>query len=165
MGEDRCHFCLSFIAQPLKLKAFSVLASISYEKFWCLYHLHKINEKTVPYLLSRQVLERNWNHSYSIWKGIDIIFYMHYLYSIMVDDWIGRNDIVLFDLCHQMCNLIFGCTVVWSLPRVHHMCALQNENKNCVTRFENSCALRGRSLTTLTRWGWKCQQYADFLLS
>ena len=23
-------------------------------------------------------------------------------------DWIGRNDIVLFDLCHQMCNLSFG---------------------------------------------------------
>ena len=32
------------------------------------------------------------------------LFMLNYGWS----DWIGRNDIVLFDLCHQMCNLIFG---------------------------------------------------------
>ena len=32
------------------------------------------------------------------------LFMLNYGWS----DWIGRNDIVLFDLCHQMCNLSFG---------------------------------------------------------
>ena len=37
-------------------------------------------------------------------------------------DWIGRNDIVLIDLCHQMCNFIFG--LIYLLLQKIWMCGV-----------------------------------------